>query len=160
MEIPRSPTCWPWMPISGDGKLHLTHFCTRSIIMQTAVFDTMHAIPIPPGKEHLKNINHVSQMFLLKHFKCFFRCFIQCFSMFPSEYSKCFPNVFEKRFSSMLTNKRFLGLSLCFIGKYWIIMGKTWLMFSTKKWYSSLHNDRSVAKCDFPSPLTGFHGFE
>ena len=35
--IPRPPTCWPWMPISGDGKLHLTHFCTRSIIMQTAV---------------------------------------------------------------------------------------------------------------------------
>ena len=27
----------PWMPISGDGKLHLTHFYNRSIIMQTAV---------------------------------------------------------------------------------------------------------------------------
>ena len=36
-ETPNRQCGWPWMPISGDGKLHLTHFCNRSIIMQTAV---------------------------------------------------------------------------------------------------------------------------
>ena len=37
-ETPNRQCDWPWMPISGDGKLHLTHFCNRSIIMQTAVY--------------------------------------------------------------------------------------------------------------------------
>ena len=36
-ETPNRQYGWPWMPISGDGKLQLTHFCNRSIIMQTAV---------------------------------------------------------------------------------------------------------------------------
>ena len=35
------PYSKPWKPVSGDGKSHSTNFCDRSIIMQTAVTESL-----------------------------------------------------------------------------------------------------------------------
>ena len=66
--VQRRPFRGPWdkypLPIIGEGETNGANL--KQLSRHSGECALGSAIP---GKEHLKNIDHVSQMFLLKHFE-------------------------------------------------------------------------------------------